>query len=418
MPVSRRILVALSVALLAVLLLCSAAIAAPITVNLRVEGSTETLYEGPIATEPETIETLSSNGPHPCNYTENGSSGAKEGDGGNASATATTALHDAAVAAGLAFDAEWFGSGTNDNENPGDFFVSQVGTDINQTSSPYDSWGFAVNDTTSPVGGCQVALAPGNEVLWAYNYFNLAHLLSLSGPNAASTGTPITVHVTDAQTGAALSGAAIGKVSGGITTTLAGSPTTDSNGNATITLSQTGTVKLKATQSDSVRSNGLTICVHNGNDGTCGTSIPGVTGPGTGPSGGSALSIVQSPAVADIARTAGVLNGHVYAHRRSPRVLRGSVGVPVDGTLRQVRISLQRRVGGRCFRFDGQREQFVRAKCGVTSFFSVGGSESFSYLLPAPLPAGRYIYDIEAIDSAGHPTKLVPGVSHVVFRVR
>jgi hypothetical protein len=84
-----------------------------------------------------------------------------------------------------------------------------------------------------------------------------------------------------------------------------------------------------------------------------------------------------------------------------------------------VRIRLERRYRGRCWDFSGSRVSFVRAKkCGSASFFSVGGSESFSYLLPARLPAGRYVYEIEGVDSAGHPTKLVSGVSHVVFQVK
>jgi hypothetical protein len=63
--------------------------------------------------------------------------------------------------------------------------------------------------------------------------------------------------------------------------------------------------------------------------------------------------------------------------------------------------------------------RFVRAgKCAPAAFFSVGGAESFSYLLPARLAAGRYAYDIEAVDSSGRVTGLVGGVSHVVFRVR
>ena len=91
-------------------------------------------------------------------------------------------------------------------------------------------------------------------------------------------------------------------------------------------------------------------------------------------------------------------------------MLEGSVEIPFGGTLRQVRISLQRRYRGRCFDFSGSRESFVRTKkCGSAAFFSVGGSESFSYLLPARLPKGSYTYDIEAIDSTGQPTKLVSG---------
>ena len=89
------------------------------------------------------------------------------------------------------------------------------------------------------------------------------------------------------------------------------------------------------------------------------------------------------------------------------------------GTLHQVRISLRRRYRGRCFDFSGSRESFVRTKkCGSATFFSVGGSESFSYLLPTRLPKGRYVFDIEGVDSTGQTTKLVSGVSHVVFQVK
>ncbi|HXC23375.1 MAG TPA: hypothetical protein VNU28_02210 [Solirubrobacteraceae bacterium] len=122
--------------------------------------------------------------------------------------------------------------------------------------------------------------------------------------------------------------------------------------------------------------------------------------------------------LADIATIGGVKNGHHYFRRKGPRILQGLVQVPVGGTLREVRISLQRRAGRRCTVFNGTREAFVRAHCGIARFFSVGGAESFSYLLPASLPPGRYVYDIEAIDDSGRATKLVPGVSHVVFYVK
>jgi hypothetical protein len=413
MPVSRRIALVFCSALLAVLLACSISLAAPITVKLRVEGSAKTLFEGNIATEAETFETPSSGGPHPCNYSENGAS---EGfaNGGNASGTPTTALRDAAHAAGLAFDAEWFGSGAGKTGNPGDFFVSTVSTDVNETKSPFASWGYAVNDTTAPVGGCQIALAPGNEVLWAYNYFNLPHLLSLSGAATAASGTPVTLHVSDAQTGAPLSGASIGELNAGVTTILPGNPTTDTGGNVSVTLSHTGAVTLKATRAESVRSNGLVVCVHNGNDGSCGTTLA------TGPSSTLAPPTIQPSVVSggDLAKIAGVMNGHVYRRRSAPRLLGGTVEVRPGGTLRQVRISLERRYRGRCFEFSGSRERFVRVRrCGAR-FFSVGGAESFSYLLPAPLPPGRYVFEMQAVESTGQITKLVNGVSRVLFRVR
>ncbi len=406
MQISRRMLPALAGVLVSLLSLSGVALAAPVTVNLRVEGSSSTLFEGPVTTQGEMISTPSSGGAHPCNYSENGPSSEKgtseNENGGNISGTPTTALYDATLASGLAFDASWFGSGAS-NGNPGDFFVSQVGSDVNQTSSPFDSWGYAVNDTTAPVGGCQIALASGNEVLWAYNYFNLKHLLSLSGPSSATVGVPFTVHVTDGQTGEPIAGAAIGQLVGGVTNTSASSPTTNAVGNATITLTQEGAMTFKATQSESVRSNGLAVNAHNIICGCVG--LPPVAPP-----------LKPTP---DVPKIKGVKNGHVYSRRSAPRVLTGAIEVPAGGTLKQVRISLERHYRGHCFDFSGSRESFVRTKkCGSAAFFSVGGSESFSYLLPARLPKGRYVFEIEGVDSMGQTTKLVSGVSHVVFQVK
>jgi hypothetical protein len=402
MLVPARISLALFVALFLCLVASATAMAAPISVNLRVEGSTKTLYEGPVSTEaiPASpgISTPSSGGAHPCDVKDNGGN---EGFGTEA-ATPTTALYDAALASGLSFNAGW-------SSSLHDFFISQVGTDIEGGPPNYEAWGYAVNYTTANVGGCQFQLAPGSEVLWAYNYFNLSHLLSLSGPTSSSVGVPISIHVADGRTGEAISGASIGEYAGGVTTPIAGA-TTDASGNATIALAHAGAVTLKATRADSVRSAAVSVCVHNGNDGTCGTTVPGSL-PVTAP----VLAVTPS---ADVATIGGVKDGRVYSRRHAPRVLRGVVTVPVGGTLRDVRISLRRRVGNRCFVFSGARATFVRARCGTARYFSVGGSESFSYLLPAPLPTGRYAYEIEAIDSSGHATKLVGGVSRVAFRVR
>ena len=402
-------------ALLATLLVLPAASSASqITVNLRVEGSSTTLYEGPITTSAETIQTPSSGGAHPCDFASNGSSQSEFADGGNPSGTPTTALHDAALASGLAFDAKWFGNESKGGE-PGDFFVTKVGPDANGGPPTFPSWGYAVGYTTASVGGCQIALAPGSEVLWAYDYFNLAHLLELSAPASASAGAPFTVHVTDGRTGQPVAGASIGAVAGGVTSTIPASPLTDASGNATISLAGTGTLTLKATQPESVRSNGIIVCVHAGNDGSCGTTAPSPRIVST-PSGGAPLT---PPAVALRAMIIGIVNGHAYSRRSAPRVLRGIVRVGASGTLRQVRIRLQRHVGRRCLNFDGRREQFVSSrKCAPARFFSVGDSESFSYLLPRRLPVGRYVYEIDAVEASGKATRLVGGVSHVVFRVK
>ncbi len=412
MPITSRpvrpVLAGILVCLCSLLMLCPIAAAAPITVNLRVEGSTATLFEGPISTD--AIEAPPGIEGHPCDVKDNGANGGF----GTASATPTAALYDAATANGLAFGAEW-------SSKYDDFLVTQVGTDVNGGEPEYPSWGYAVNYTTAGVGGCQFQLAPGSEVLWAYNYFNLKHLLSLSGPASVDVGTPFTVHVVDGQTGQPLSGAAIGEVTAGVTTTIPSSPATDANGDATITLAHAGTVTLKATQAESVRSNGLTVCVHNGNDGTCGTTETPIACPAaTSTCGEGPVHVLPypQPPRPDVARVTGVVNGHVYSHRSAPRILKGSVEVPAGGTLREVRVRLQRRYRGRCSYFSGRTESFVRARCSRAPFFSVGTTTSFTYLLPARLPAGRYVYEIQAVDDHGDLTKLTGGVSRVVFSVK
>jgi hypothetical protein len=379
-----------------------------IPVNLRVEGSTRTLFEGTAPSEPLPlpggIATTSSEGAHPCDVKDNGSNG---GFGPSAS-TPTAALYEAATAQGLAFDATW-------SATFNDFLVTQVGGDVNGGAPEFASWGYAVSFTTAGVGGCQFQLAPGSSVLWAYNYFNLPHLLSLTGPVAAEAGSPFTVHVADGQTGEPLAGASIGEVSGGVTTPIASTAPTDARGDVTIVIARPGVVTLKATRSDAVRSNGLVVCVHTAGDGTCGTSV---ASPGAVP-GPAATRAGSAPQAALFARILGVRAGRTYPRRRAPRVLRGVVHLSGGAVLREVRMRLQRRHRGRCFSFSGARERFLRSRsCAAAPFFSVGSAQSFSYLLPGRLPGGRYTFDIQAIDGRGQASRLVGGVSHVVFRVR
>jgi hypothetical protein len=165
----------------------------------------------------------------------------------------------------------------------------------------------------------------------------------------------------------------------------------------------------------------MTVCVHNGNDGTCGTSVATQVGASTGPAqvGVQGTKQVSAPLLAETARVVGIVNGRSYGRRRAPRVLAGLVTVPAGDALRDVRIRLQRRYRRRCFNFSGPRAAFVRSRrCSPARFFSVGAAQSFSYLLPSRLPRGRYVYAVEAIDGAGHATRLVAGTSLVGFTVR
>ncbi|HXB15271.1 MAG TPA: hypothetical protein VNV44_05960 [Solirubrobacteraceae bacterium] len=385
------------------LLAATAAGASAAPFELRVEGSAKTLYEGPVSPGPETFETATSPGLHPCNVTAN------TGIPGPELGNATTALREVALAQGLAFDAEWFGS-----EKPpaaGEFFVNQVGADRNESAPPFDSWGVAVNDVLSEIGGCEFAPEAGAEVLWAYNVFNLAHMLRLSGPATAEVGVPFTVHVVDGTSGAALSGATLGEDTAGVTSPLPGSPGSDASGNASVVLSHAGAVTLKATRADSVRSNGLTVCVHAAGDGGCGSAS--ATGGVAGFT--SALPAPYKGPYALVAHLASVVNGRHYTRHGAPRLLAGQVSS--HSSVTTVSLSLRRSYKGRCWAYDGVREAFARSRCGSAKAFKVASSASFSYLLPGALKAGRYVLDVTGSDVAGNTIALARGTSRVVFYV-
>jgi hypothetical protein len=362
--------------------------ASPVTVNLRVEGSTQTLFEGQVSTDAETFATASApattsnpNG-YPCDFKDNGSNGGY----GPSAGTPTTALRDAALASGLVFDAGWSGGSLND------FFVSQVGSDQN-TSSQF--WGYAANFTTASVGGCQIALAPGNNVLWAYDFFSKSHLLSLSAPASVGTSTPVTVTVTDGQNGQPISGASVG------------GQLTDAAGHATFTFPTPGMQQLKASRSDSVRSNLAVICVHNGNDGTCGTTTPPVVGTTVTPG--------SRKATASVAHVLGLSDGLHLAHGYGPRFLRGLV--ENGGALADVEIRLTRRQAGHCAYFSGRRARFVPIRCGRGFYFSVGDVTNVDYLLPRRLGPGVYQYELKTVDRGGLADTAEYGRNRVLFRV-
>jgi hypothetical protein len=295
------------------------------------------------------------------------------------------------------------------------------------SSNPDAYWSFWLNDVPSSVGACGAELTQGDEVVFFAECYQQGtdcptgatapeHFLTETAPTASNVqvGVPIAVTVgsLNTETGNAESSLPSG------TTVTAGSlsATPNAQGVATFTFPSVGVYTIQSAAPDSVPSDPQVICVHNGNDGNCGTTL--ISG---SESTKSTTTFVGEPGtvVSYAAKVVGVKNSHIYSRRAAPRLLAGMVDVPAGGTLRQVRISLQRRYNGRCFDFSGSRESFVRTKkCGSAAFFSVGGSESFSYLLPARLPRGSYVFDIEGINSAGQATKLVSGVSHVVFQVK
>ncbi len=386
---SRRILAALSAALLCSLLLASGALAGtPATVTVRVLGQAPA-YE---ALTPPTVLTTTT------------SPVTKDGDGaGLCSGTS------AAGALELGTAGNWEGvwsSKFNDYEVvaiDGHSYPFEEGSPANYY------WSFWQNEAFAEVGICEAELGNGDQILFVPSCYGEhcppapTQLLGVEAPATAEAGKPVTVAVRayPAAGGNPVPAAGVTVTGGG-----AGGQT-DSEGKLALTFAQAGAFTLRASGTGPEPRpipGEANICVHNGSDGTCGTTIPPKEAPHSLP------AIVPGP---DVVHAGGVLDGRTYSRRHAPRVLSGSVDVPAGGTLGEVSVSLQRSHHGRCSVFDGSREAFIRAKCHVRRFFRVARTSSFSYLLPKRLPAGRYVYVIRATGDAPTPSSV-----RVVFSVK
>lgn len=252
-----------------------AATAAAATVTLRIEGSQQTLFEGPVSTQPHVIDGGDGSGPHPCS----GGLGATPGP------TATGALDDGARAAGIPWRGNW-------NPDFYDFFVDAIGADA--STPPEGYWGLLVNGASAG-GGCTTKVGDGDEVLWVYGAAFRPLVLKLSGPSSVAVGQPFTVAVSGA--GRPVANAQVGG-------TL-----TDAAGRATIVSYQATRLLLKAERADAIRSNGLAVCV--GIEVGC-TSSGGSAGGGGGQAAPAEIAIEK------------IEPGSLFARGAAPRILRGT----------------------------------------------------------------------------------------------
>ncbi len=394
----RVVCVAFIAALSVSLLPMSTAVAAgPAAVTVRVEGATKTLVpstEVTTTTEPVV------------------NSGSPSAD----SCPGTSGLGALQLATGGNWEGTWYGGEVKEGTFEGLGYSVETIAGESYPFSGGSYWDFWINDKPEEEYGlCSAEMQTGDQVLLFPCHYEegkeCPNPLAIEAPASANVDEPVSVTVKRYNAKGEASPANGATVTGAST-----AATTDSGGHATVSFSSAGEVTLQASASESVRDE-TTICVHNGNDGTCGTSAPSSS---TTTSSGTThtQSVGSQPAEVVTAKIAGVKNGHVYSRRAAPRLLKGSVTVPAGGLLQKVQISLKRRYRGHCYGFDGSSVRFVAIKCGrAAAFFSVGTKASFSYLLPARLPRGLYTFDIEAVNSAGQATKLVSGVSHVVFKV-
>jgi hypothetical protein len=250
--------------------------ASPTTVELRIEGKSQTLFEGPISSEGHQVKASSDTQPRSCD-------GINPNDPENTApgATPTATASDAMALLGETFDGTWY-------EGLDDYLITRWGP---QRNAEGESWFLLVNAVLSRVGGCQLQLHEGARVVWAYES-SPTKLLSLHPAGAAPGAPPLTATATlgvplglevdyhgvkegkpppspESAGYAPFAGAAISPVSTspqGFETVQSASPgtiVTNAEGKASVTFSEPGWHRLKASASGLgiVRSNRLDVCV-------------------------------------------------------------------------------------------------------------------------------------------------------------
>jgi|tagenome__1003787_1003787.scaffolds.fasta_scaffold20935260_3 hypothetical protein len=373
------------------------ALAAPVTVNVRVEGATHTIYEGPVTTDSHLVDGGDGTGQHVCDGTN---AGAYPSPG----PTQTGALDDAARTNGFTWLASWSASAQ-------DFFISTIGGD---SASSTRFWNLVRNWTSLQTGGCQQQVQNGDDLLFALTGFDPTTfatwpLLELRGaPATEPVNQPFTVHVLQHDgNGSPATDAAGANVAG---------QTTGADGTATVSFDSPGVQHLKADRSGSIRSNGETVCVYVPGSGDCGTDKAQPTDqPATTP---GPAPVVVKDTTAPVVHVRSPQSGKTYRH--APRVLAGTIDE--TGGVAQVFLRLRATTNGggltstsRCRWFSGKRGVFTHrtVPCSKARFFRVGSNLTFSYLLPAGLRDGRYVLDVKVLDRAYNA-----GRASVPFAVR
>jgi hypothetical protein len=267
------------------------------SVNVRIEGKEETLFERTIPVSIKKIEASSDTQERNCD-------GVNELDPENAvpGITPTLASAEAMESIGETFDGQWY-------EGFGDYFITRFGPD-EQDNAASAWWGVLVNQVFTSVGGCQKQLKEGDEVLWLYDAFSSRPMLALypeaahygEGPRPtrviAAPGEPVPLEVVAWPAGgesstpevpsrsgsSAYEGAEVAPVTvngKGFQRVDTASPETvisDAAGKASVTFTTPGIHRIKATgplgaENSVVRSNGLEVCVP-ALPGDCGEVLP------------------------------------------------------------------------------------------------------------------------------------------------
>ncbi len=282
-------------------------------------------------------------------------------------------------------------------------------------------WNFWHNNEESPLGICGVEPSAGDTLLFFPECYEKCSgpapsVLGIQAPASAEVGKPVSIQVLSYPNPA---GAPVPMAEATVTGGGESSQPTNAQGQTTMTFTGDERFSLYArgpAEAAAIPAE-VFICVHEGNDGTCGTTAPGgaVAAPQISSVPAGAASYKGPFAL--VAQATALSEGHIYRRGHAPRTLTGKV--VAHTAVVSVSIALRRSYRGRCAAYDAVRERFVSARCGTDSPFKVAsGSTSFSYLLPAQLTPGRYVFDIQATDAAGNHVALARGSSRIVFYVR
>jgi hypothetical protein len=295
------------------------------------------------------------------------------------------------------------------------------------SSEIYAFWEIWLNDVPATAGGCGVEMTPGQDVVYELQCFGIGtycassesapeHFLTSTAPTRSIVDVDEPVSVTIGSISTSTNKAEPSLPAGVLVTAGSTSQTPGAGGVSTFTFTTPGIYTLQARGPSSVPSDPFTVCVHNGEDGNCGTTGPGGT-TATGSTGvaGFKESSIYRGAYALVPKPSVPLNADRYTLAQAPRLLSGTI--LSHSAVTSVKLELRRSYRGRCSAFDGTRARFVHERCGVGTAFTVPAAASYSYLLPATLPKGRYVLDVLAADAVGNRTTLARGTSRIVFYV-
>ncbi|ESK92210.1 glycoside hydrolase family 5 protein [Moniliophthora roreri MCA 2997] len=222
-----------------------------VTINMRIEGKTRTVYEGSLFTTVHNFTLTTPNGVFNDLHCDGTNSGYKLP--GAPYTTSISAIDDASCDAKF----DWTGYLLEGIDGPSTY--SMVYKSIGPADQNGQSWSAYISDVL--VGDpCSSPVKEGDEVIVfvtdGITYNPYYSILKLEGGTTGTVGQPISLKITDRKSSSPAGGAIVTELDDA---TISG--TAGSDGLVSLTFNKAGTYNVKAEKGGSVRSNRLTIVV-------------------------------------------------------------------------------------------------------------------------------------------------------------